>query len=329
MDIAFSFGKTQILRAAVDLDLFTHIDNGHETAAELAKAAGATERGVRILANALVGLEVLGKDGDRYTLTEASRTFLSRNSRACMGDWVTHMDQLKESWTHLADVVRTGEPPHKVESEEHGAEFFSKFVGSLFVMGKAGADVAAQSVVGNRRGLRILDVGAGSGVWGISFAQRDPEARVTVADFAQVIEVTKRFVAEFGMNDRFDFLPGNFRDTDLGESKYDVAILGHILHSEGENNSRQLLRKIRRALNEDGQLVIGEFLVDNNRQQNGFGLLFAVNMLVNTEQGDTFTFGEISRWLRDAGFGEVETLDAPAPSPLIIGRVAAAKERAA
>ncbi len=188
---------------------------------------------------------------------------------------------------------------------------------------------AAQTIVDNRRGLKILDVGAGSGVWGISFALRDREARVTVADFAQVIEVTKRFVAEFGLTDRFDYLPGNFRETDFGEAKYDVVTLGHILHSEGEKRSKDLLRKIRRALKPNGQLVIGEFLVDESREKNELGLLFAVNMLVNTEEGDTFTFNEISNWLRKEDFGEVGKIDAPSPSPLIVAKVAAAKEIAA
>lgn len=329
MDLSFSFGKTHILQAAVDLNLFTHIDNGQDTPAALARACGGTERGTRIVANALVGLRVLEKNGDHYVLTDAARTFLSRNSRAYMGDWVAHMDQIKESWSHLACVVRTGMPARQVQDEEYGAEFFSKFVGSLFVMGKPGADLAAQTIVDNRRGLRILDVGAGSGVWGISFALRDREAHVTVADFAQVIEVTKRFVAEFGLSDRFDYIPGNFRETEFGENKYDVVTLGHILHSEGERHSKALLRKIRRALKPNGQLVIGEFLVDENRQENELGLLFAVNMLVNTEEGDTFTFNEISEWLREAGFGEVGRLEAPSPSPLIVAQVAAAKERAA
>lgn len=329
MDLSFSYAKTQILKTAVDLDLFTNIDNGQHTAAELAKAIGATERGVRILANALVGFKVLEKDKDRYFLTDTARTFLSKKSRAYMGDWVSHVEQLREPWDRLTDVVRTGVPARQVQDEKYGAEFFSKFVGSLFVMGKPGADAAAQTIVGDRRGLRILDVGAGSGVWGIAFAQRDPEARVTVADFPQVIEVTKRFVNEFGLTSRFDYLPGSFRETDFGEAKYDVVTLGHIVHSEGEHRAKQLFRKIRRALKPDGQLVIGEFLVDEGRQENEFGLLFAVNMLVNTEDGDTFSMGEIRRWLHEAGFGDVGTIDAPAPSPLIVGKVAAAKEKAA
>lgn len=325
MQLAFAFTQTKILHSAVELDLFTLLDEGVNTAAEIAQAAKANERGVRMLLNALTGLKVIDKSGERYTLTDAARTFLSKKSPAYMGDWVLHMEQLNEPWDHLTEIVRTGKPARNVTSEKHGAEFFSKFVGSLYVMGKPGADAAARSIVENRRGLKVLDIGAGSGVWGIAFAQCDPEARVTVADFPQVIEVTKRFVADNGLTNRFDYLPGDFRESDFGEAKFDVATLGHIVHSEGERQSKQLFRKIRRALKPGGRLVIGEFLADDERKEDVFALLFAINMLVNTEEGDTFSASEIQQWLREAGFAETELLQAPSPSPLLIGKVAAAK----
>ncbi|HYH01437.1 MAG TPA: class I SAM-dependent methyltransferase [Terriglobales bacterium] len=326
MKLSFAFAETQVLQTATELDLFTHIDNGLHTARELAEASHANERGVRILANALVGLKVLDKDGDRFLLTDAAKTFLSKKSSAYLGGWFKQIDEMKAQWRNLNDVVRTGRPATKVEVEEHGAEFFARLVESLYVMGSPGADAGARHVVQGRRGLRVLDIGAGSGVWGIHMAKHDPEARVTVADFAQVIEVTKKFVARNAMTDRFEYLPGNFRETDFGEAKFDIATLGHICHSEGPQHTKELLSKIRRALKPDGQLVIGEFLVDEERKENEFGLLFAVNMLVHTEEGDTFSITELSEWLREAGFGDVEVMEAPAPSPLIIGKVAAARE---
>lgn len=329
MHLSFAFAQTQILQSAVDLELFTHIDEGRHTAAELAKAAGADERGIRILANALVGFKTLDRDGERYVLTDTSKTFLSKHSPAYIGNWVQNISELTEPWRNLTSVVKTGHPARKVETEEHGAEFFSRLVETLYVMGSPGADAAARNVVAGRRGLRVLDIGAGSGVWGIHMAKHDPEARVTVADFAKVIEVTKKFVARNGMTERFEYLPGDFRQTEFGESRFDIVTLGHICHSEGPRQTKELFAKIRRALKPDGQVVIGEFLVDEERKENQFGLIFAVNMLVNTQEGDTFSARELSQWLRDAGFGEVEMMDAPAPSPLIIGKVAVEKRKAA
>lgn len=278
-----------------------------------------------MLADALVGLKVLDKKDDWYFLTDAAKTFLSKNSPAYLGIWILHTDQVKEAWLHLTNAVKSGRPWRKVETEKEGAEFFAHFVDSLFVMNVPGATAAAQHVVNGRRGLRVLDIGAGSGVWGIMVAKEDPDARVTVADFPQVIGVTKRFVAKHGFTDRFDYLPGSFRESDFGQSKFDVAILGHICHSEGPRLSEELFRRIRRALMPGGQLVIGEFLADEERKQNAFALMFALNMLVNTEEGDTFTPTELQRMLTGAGFDSVVLLQAPAPSPLIIAKVAAAK----
>lgn len=325
MSLSFSFANQQILRTSVELDLFTHIENGAHTAAELAKACGTSERGIRMLADALVGLEVLEKSGERYLLTDAARTFLSRNSQAYMGAWVLHTNEIKEAWSHLTEAVKTGRPWKRVETEQDGAEFFAKFVDSLFVMNVPGATAAAKHVVNGRRGLRVLDIGAGSGVWSIMIAKEDPEAHVTVADFPRVIEVTKRFVAKHGFTDRYDYLPGDFRESDFGQSRYDIATLGHICHSEGPRLTDELFRRIKRALTPGGQLIIGEFLADEERKENAFALMFALNMLVNTQEGDTFTLSELQRMLTRAGFDGVDTLQAPAPSPLIIAKVAATK----
>jgi len=106
-------------------------------------------------------------------------------------------------------------------------------------------------------------------------------------------------------------------DADFGEG-YEVATLGHILHSEGEDRSRKLLKKTANALKPGGTIAIGEWLVNDERTEPLNGLMFAVNMLVNTESGDTFSFNEIKRWLEEAGFKNARTLEAPGPSPLVL-----------
>jgi hypothetical protein len=252
MELAWSFSRTEILKAALDLDIFTQIDDGKQTASDVASAIGADERGVRIVLNALAGLDLVDKDGDRYSLPEMSRTFLSANSRAYLGHALRNVELLKPTWAQLTEVVRTGKPVRQVESDD--GDFFSKLVSGLFDLNKTGAEYAARRMVGARRGLRVLDIGAGSGVWGIYFAKQDPQAKVTVIDFPQVVDVTKGFVRDHGMEHRFEYLSGSFRDVDFGHNEYDVAILGHICHSEGPENTRQLLRRIRHALKPDGQL---------------------------------------------------------------------------
>jgi ubiquinone/menaquinone biosynthesis C-methylase UbiE len=163
----------------------------------------------------------------------------------------------------------------------------------------------------------VLDLAAGSGIWGIVLAQKSPLVQVTAVDWSGMIPTTKRITAKFGVRDRFKFIEGDLLQADFGRG-YDIATLGHILHSEGEERSRRLLKKIFRTLKYGGTIAIAEWLVNDERTGPPPSLMFAVQMLVNTEKGDTFSFNEIKNWLEEAGFKKARTLKAPAPSPLIL-----------
>jgi ubiquinone/menaquinone biosynthesis C-methylase UbiE len=164
--------------------------------------------------------------------------------------------------------------------------------------------------------VRVLDLAAGSGVWSIAIAQRSPNVTVTAVDWPGVLEVTRRTAARFGLADRYSFVAGDLAEADFG-SGHNIATLGHILHSEGEERSRALLQKTFNALAPGGTVVIAEFLVNADRSGPLQALLFNLNMLVNSEQGATFSFEEIRGWLEQIGFKDARTVDAPSPSPLI------------
>jgi ubiquinone/menaquinone biosynthesis C-methylase UbiE len=172
-------------------------------------------------------------------------------------------------------------------------------------------------VVKAKEQVRVIDLAAGSGIWGIAVAQKSPRVRATAVDWAGMIPTTKRITEKFGVHDRFDFIEGDLSEANFGTG-YDVATLGHILHSEGEQRSRQLLKKTFRALKSGGTIAIAEWLVDDDRTKPLPSLMFSVQMLVNTQKGDTFSFNEIKKWLEDAGFKKVRKLEVPGPSPLIL-----------
>jgi hypothetical protein len=154
-------------------------------------------------------------------------------------------------------------------------------------------------------------------VWSIALTQNAPNVEATAFDWEGVLPATRAMVERFGLTSSYRFLPGDLNVTPFGDG-YDVATLGHILHSEGEANSRALLKKTFEALKSGGTIAIAEFLVNAERTGPPGSLIFAVNMLVNTETGDTFSFEEISKWLDEAGFVDTRTLDAPGPAPLIL-----------
>ena len=163
----------------------------------------------------------------------------------------------------------------------------------------------------------MLDLAAGSGVWSIALAQHSPQVRVTAIDWPGIIAITQKVTARHGVADRYVFVAGDLHEVDFGAG-HAIATLGHILHSEGEERSRRLLRKTFHALAPGGTIAIAEILVDAERRVAVPALIFAVNMLVNSDQGDTFTFDEIRGWLHDAGFERVRTVEAPGLAPLLI-----------
>jgi 2-polyprenyl-3-methyl-5-hydroxy-6-metoxy-1,4-benzoquinol methylase len=318
--MAWAYSAPLILEAGIRNRVFDVLDEGPKTVAQVAAATGASERGLAILMNALVGFEFLGKDAEqRYGLTPESAAFLVTTKPSFQGGIIKHCsEQLIPAWLQLNQIVASGAPTRAVNSPE-GAEFFEGFVADIFPISYQAAQVAAGAlgIENSSAPVKVLDIGTGSGVWGIAMAQKSPKVTVTAVDWPNVLNVTRKMTQKFGVADRFQYVAGNLEEVDFGKG-YNVATIGHILHSEGPERSRQLLRKVSDALAPGGTVVIAEFLVNPERTGPLNGLIFAVNMLVNTEKGDTFSFEEIRGWLEAAGFADVRSLEAPAPSPLIL-----------
>ncbi|EQD30286.1 methyltransferase type 12, partial [mine drainage metagenome] len=155
--------------------------------------------------------------------------------------------------------------------------------------------------------------------WGIAMAEADREARITAQDFPALLEVTREYLRRHGVEAQFEFLPGDLKQVDFGANRFDVALLGNIVHSEGERSSRDLFKRLHRALGPQGRIVIIDMIPNEDRSGPPFPVFFALNMLVNTLEGDTYTLGEYTRWLTEAGFTKVETADVGSHSPIIIG----------
>jgi SAM-dependent methyltransferase len=321
MQLAWGYVPPLVLEAAIRHRIFDLLDGGPKTVSEIQKETGASERGLSAVMNALVGLNFLAKDKQGYfSLTPESATFLVSTKPSFQGGMLRHgSEQLIPKWLHLNEVVMTGEPAAAVNKEESGGDFFQQFVNDIFPLSYPAAQVLSRhySANGAAPAVRVLDLAAGSGVWGIAMAQGSEKVSVTAVDWPEVIPVTHKTVARFGLTDRFSFVEGDLLQVDFG-SGHNLATLGHILHSEGSERSQALLKKTFQALAPGGTIAIAEFLVNADRTGPLNALFFAVNMLVNTETGDTYSFEEISSWLKAAGFTDARTLDAPGPSPLIL-----------
>lgn len=321
LQMAWGYVPPLVLEAAIRHRVFDVLDSGPKDIWEMQKATGASARGLTAIMDALVGLNFLSRDEQgRFALTPESETFLVSTKPSFHGGMIKHCsEQLIPRWLHLNDVVASGEPVSAVNEEKSGAEFFHDFVLDIFPMSYPAAQFLAGHMNFGSAGdpVKVLDLAAGSGVWGIAQAQSSSRVRVTAVDWPEVIPVTKKTSARFGLADRFSFVEGDLHNADFG-SGYALATLGHILHSEGEPWSRKLLAKTFHALASGGTIAVQEFLVNKERTGPLNGLFFAVNMLVNTKDGNTWSFEEIGAWLEEVGFVNPRTIPSPGPSPMIL-----------
>src|SRR5438309_6938773 len=218
--------------------------------------------------NALVGLDLLKKDRQgKYSLTHESAAFLvSSKLGTHAGFFGTIVPQIISRWLRLADIVREGRPAVAVNQETEGTEFFSQLVERIIPMSYPPAQKLGDhlKLANTKNEVRVLDLASGSGIWGIALAQKSRRVQVTAVDWAGMIPTTKRITQKFGVADRFQFIEGDLLEADFG-SGYDIATLGHILHSEGEERSRKLLKKTAAALKSGGTIAIGEWLVNDER----------------------------------------------------------------
>jgi ubiquinone/menaquinone biosynthesis C-methylase UbiE len=320
LEFGFGFAPALIIDAAVKFYIFDALDHGPKTLKEIHLATGASKRGLTAVLNALVALGLLEKDSEGlFSLTPESAAFLVRSQPNYHGGLFHQMSsRLIPDWLQLSEVLGTGRPVADADPEKQVA-FYQQLVEDLFGFNHAAAQALANILEISKTSelVSVLDLAAGSGVWSIALAQRSYMVRVQAVDFPPILPITRKIAERCGVNDQFTYTEGDVPTVEFG-SGHHIALLGHILHSLGMAESRTLIRKTYAALAPGATIVIADFLTNSERTAPAFPLLFAVNMLVHTEDGDTYSFEEIRSWLEQSGFDHVRLVDVPAVSPLIL-----------
>src|SRR5262249_14173556 len=282
--------------------IFTAISQKNKTVASISKALDLPERALERLLDSLAGVGYLTKRGSQYGLTPVSDTFLVRTKPSYLGGMANEARLTLPQWMHLADAIRSGKPASAIDTEE-GREFFPQLVRSIFPMTYAGAQGLVRSFPQSKlkKISRVLDVAAGSGAWSLPFAQAIPDVRVTALDYPEMTVITREYARQFGVADRYDYMEGDLRQIDFGPQEYDVVILGHIIHTEGEKWGKALIAKSYKALKPGGTLVIAEMIPNDSRTGPVFPLLFGLMMTIVAEEGDVFSMAQYNQWLKQAG----------------------------
>jgi 2-polyprenyl-3-methyl-5-hydroxy-6-metoxy-1,4-benzoquinol methylase len=298
-----AYQRTAALKAAIDLNVFTVIDNGAATSPDIAKACDAEERGIRILCDYLTIQGFLQKSGTAYQLTPDSAVFLSRNSPAYAGGVADFLvsEHLTSTFSQLTDSVRKGGRMQQssITPEHPMWRTFAESMGGM--MAPAAAGLAELIPLDANRGTKVLDISASHGIWGIAFARKNPEARLVALDWAPVLEIARRNASAVGIEDRFSTIAGSAFDVDLGQD-YDLILVPNFLHHFDPEDCTRFLKRCHAALRPGGKVAIAEFVPNSDRVTPPPAAAFSLVMLASTPAGDAYTFEEFSNMLTDAGF---------------------------
>ncbi|MEW6364780.1 MAG: methyltransferase [Acidobacteriota bacterium] len=309
--LARGFMASRIVLTAVELDLFGVLGDVRMNARALGNALKADARGMERLADALVSLGILLKDGGEYRNTPESLEYLSSRSAQYRGGALRHMANLWKSWDRLTEVVRGGRAQEASWSDAEQRAFIQ-----AMEHGSKGIAEKLAATLDLSRARRVLDLGGGPGTFSIAMARRQPGLTAVVLDLPHALDVARVAVDEAGLSERVTLKEGDFFEDDLG-SGYDLVLVSSIIHSFDEVENLRLLARARDAIEPGGQLAIRDFLIDPTHTRPPHAAIFAVNMLVNTRAGRTYSFPEVSDWLHQLGLVDIQLKNLDERSQLI------------
>jgi len=298
------YQRACVLAAAADLDVFTVLGDASVTAAEAATKLSTDPRGTTVLLDALAAMDLMEKKGDVYRVPPEVADVLAADGAHSVLAMARHQSTCLRRWAQLATVVKTGEPAEHLPSVFSNDDTLAAFIGGMHNVSVPMAD----SLVAGLQPLEfrhLLDVGGASGTWTIAFLEAAPEARATLFDRPKVIPMAERRLTDAGMLDHVTLVGGDFY-TDPLPTGADLAWLGAIVHQNSREQNRALFAKVLAALEPGGRILVRDIVMEAGRTRPVGGALFAVNMLVGTHGGGTFTFDELSEDLLSAGFESPE-----------------------
>jgi len=302
-----AFQETEALKAAIELDIFTAIAEGANTAVSLAAKTGAAERGVRILCDYLTVKEFLTKKGEQYSLAQDSAGFLNRHSPACLA---TMIHFLASSWSKknfgaLTAAVRKGGTASETgDHTKPHEDVWVNFARSMAPLTVPTAEFLA-GLMGATEGhpWKVLDIAAGHGMYGITVAKHNPNARIVAVDWPSVLDVARENAAKSGVANRYTVRPGSAFEVEFGEG-YDYALVTGFFHHFNTATCERLMRRVHAALKPGGKAITLEFVPNEDRVSPPVAAAFSLVMLAGTDTGDAYTFAQYEKMFGNAGFSK-------------------------
>jgi len=300
--VMHAYQQTAALKAAIELDLFTAIGEGLGSVALLAKRIKASERGTRALCDFLVVMGFVTKAGEFYGLTPDSSFFLDKNSQAYIGGATRFLasPDITSAYNNFADIVRSGGPRPNADIGSGERLVWVDFARGMGPMSRVVAELT-ERVIHSTSEVKVLDLAASHGMYGIAVARHNPKARIVAADWPSVLAVAKENAERAGVADRLTLLPGDLLKVPFGTG-FDVVLIPNLLHMWDRATINVMLKKIHGALAPNGRIVIVEFVANDDRVSPAGAASFIMNMVANTAGGNVYTSSEYREMLAESGF---------------------------
>ncbi len=310
------FQESRVVLTAVELDVFSAVGPGAGSA-DVARRLGTDARATEMLLNALVAMKLLVKGKGVFGNTPVSSRFLAAGGKDDSRAAIMHTVGLWARWSTLTDCVRAGTAVAHVEMDQRGEQWTEAFIAAMDRNARERAPHVIRAV-GTGRIERMLDVGGGSGAYSIAFARAIPVLQAEVLDLPSVCPIAQRHIEDAGLMDRVTTRAADLREDALGKG-YDLIFVSAICHMLSPAESLDLLRRCRAALHAGGRAVIQDFILERDKTAPKSAALFALNMLVGTVSGSSYSVEEYQAWLTQAGFRQTNHVRLPGPSGLMIG----------
>ncbi len=311
-----AYMESRALLTAIELDVFTAVGSG-ATADEVARKIGTHARATEMLLNALAAMGMLAKrDGVFRNSPDAAR-FFAAGSKGNARPGLIHTANIWHRWSNLTDCVRAGTAVGHQEMVDRGDDWTEPFIAAMHRNASERAPLVVKAV-GAAADERLLDVGGGSAAYSIAFAQAHEKLHATVLDLSTVLPIAQRHINAAGLAGRVETRAGDLRRDPLGQG-FTLVLASAICHMLSPEENQDLLRRCFAALEPKGRVVIQDFILEPDKTAPKQAALFALNMLVGTPAGSTYSHEEYSAWLREAGFQDVRHVRLPGPASLMVG----------
>ena len=308
------YWKSCTLHTGVKLDIFTLIGEDHKSAEEIALEIQGDLRGVSALLNALTAMALLHKTEGRFSNTDFSQQFLAKDSPDYTGFIILHHHHLMASWAAMPEAVLSGNPQRSSVSETDQESERESFLMGMFNIASGTAPLYSKRVDLSDC-THLLDLGGGPGTYAIHFCLNNPALKATVFDLPTTRKFAEKTIASFNLSEKIRFKGGSYLDENTGlEQEYDAVWLSHILHGEGPADAASIVAQAVKALKPGGKILIHEFILDDTMDGPLFPALFALNMLIGTDQGQAYSEAQLREMLEKCGISKSHRLEVRAPN---------------